>query len=198
MVAASLIPGWFFEVLDILNEIDDQAVKSRVRCSASIFTRYHDAKDLPANFIAIGDSIMKLNPIFGHGCTQAVLGVAALDSTLRKACCTEVGSKAPPFLPANFSRDFFAAQRTKIEPIWDTTKIVDYGLPTTVPIPGESLSSGALIRWYQRRFQLLVFTDKDACSAIWHVRSFLAPQIDTIQPSLVLKVLWIAITHPNL
>jgi hypothetical protein len=61
---------------------------------------------------------------FRHGCTQAVLGLAALDSTLRKACCTEVGSKAPPYLPANLSRDFFAAQRTKIEPIWDTTKIV--------------------------------------------------------------------------
>jgi hypothetical protein len=39
-----------------------------------------------------------------------------------------------------------------------TRTSADYGLPTTVPIPGESLSSGALIRWYQRRFQLLVFT----------------------------------------
>jgi hypothetical protein len=32
----------------------------------SIFTRYHDANNLPVNFIAIGDSIMKLNPIFGY------------------------------------------------------------------------------------------------------------------------------------
>lgn len=33
--------------------------------------------------------------------------------------------------------------------------LVDYGVPTTEPLPGESLSSGAYLRWYSKRVQRL-------------------------------------------
>ncbi|KAK0501777.1 hypothetical protein EDD18DRAFT_748896 [Armillaria luteobubalina] len=75
---------------------------------------------------------------------------------------------------------------------------LDYMYPTTVPIPGETLSQSSWLRWYMKRLTILSFTDNQAASALWHVRTLLAPSIDTFQPGLIFKVLWNLFKDPFL
>jgi hypothetical protein len=86
MVMDVPLPEWIFQMLDMLNEnVQVQASISvsylRVRKyhlpllatmhSLKIFTapsyyyRFHQAVNLPSNWVALGDSIMRINPVFG-------------------------------------------------------------------------------------------------------------------------------------
>jgi hypothetical protein len=63
---------------------------------------YHKTKNLPQNFVAIGDSIMRSSPVYGLGVTKACVGAAKLEGIL----ATTQG----PDLPKNFSKTFFQRQ----------------------------------------------------------------------------------------
>lgn len=63
---------------------------------------YHKTKDLPYNFVAIGDSIMMSSPVYGLGVVKSCVGAAKLEGIL----ATTQG----PDLPKNFSKTFFQRQ----------------------------------------------------------------------------------------
>ncbi|KAF8914820.1 hypothetical protein CPB85DRAFT_1297187 [Mucidula mucida] len=150
------IPEWFMTFLDMLKEIEDTRTYSPVRIPPSFFVHYEKTAGIPPNFIAIGDSVCRVNSIFGQGCSKALIGAAALNTLLLRIQPSSRGN----LLPKNFSRQFFTSQASKI----------NYGNPTTVPIAGERLDSGALM-W---RNVMMIDT-------VW---------IDFFQPFLLLKVLW--------
>jgi hypothetical protein len=75
-------PDWFYQFLDVLAEVEDTMTCSSVRVgkpsstsesrldlhplvAPTTYIRYHGAPYLPRNWIAIGDSIMSVNPVFG-------------------------------------------------------------------------------------------------------------------------------------
>jgi len=194
MVVSEPLPSWFFRLLQMLHEVVDSMMVDSLRIPPASFVRYHQARDLPANYIAIGDSVMCLNPVFGQGTTKAMFGVLSAGSILRSICDSK--ESAPLVLPQDFSARFFELQNAKIEPLWQGTKMADYGRQSTIPAPGETLSDGSFLRWYLRRLVIVSFQDKQAGSALWHVNMFLAPGIDYFQPGLLVKVLWSIITHP--
>ncbi|KAJ7840164.1 hypothetical protein B0H14DRAFT_3140542 [Mycena olivaceomarginata] len=146
------IPCWIFEILDMLEEIEDSAVVSVLKLAPTSYIRYHKATNLPSNFIAVGDSIMTVNPTFGEGCTKAFRGALCLHNVLRRVKTTR------NTLPANFSTKFFLEQFDKIDWAWQNTRLMDYGIPKTEPLPGESLSSGSYLRWYIAQLQRLSIT----------------------------------------
>ncbi|KAK0188416.1 hypothetical protein F5146DRAFT_1055146 [Armillaria mellea] len=180
LVTEKPIPQSFFDLLDALDEVQDTMTCSKVNFLGSSYIRYEKGVKLPSNLIALGDSVMKVNPIYGHGCTKAFFGAICLNVLLQNL--TEIHE--------SFSNRFFRMQAEKITPLWNGTKVGDYLYPTTVPIPGETLSHGSWLRWYMKRLTILSFTDDQAASALWHVRTLLAPSIDTLQPGLVFKVMW--------
>ena len=77
------IPEWFFQLLDLLHEVEDSMTIAHVRvrkCPSQFaliylhgirwpaptsYIRYKQADNLPNNWIAIGDSVMRVNPIYG-------------------------------------------------------------------------------------------------------------------------------------
>ncbi|KAF8219398.1 hypothetical protein L208DRAFT_1418297, partial [Tricholoma matsutake] len=59
------IPEWCFQLLDELHDVEYSVPISTVRLPPLSYIRYHQAPDLPKNWIAIGDSVMKVNPIYG-------------------------------------------------------------------------------------------------------------------------------------
>ncbi|KAK0489411.1 hypothetical protein IW261DRAFT_413502 [Armillaria novae-zelandiae] len=183
------IPDWFFSCLDILGEVQDSMTCSRVRVPPTSYVRFENAVNLPSNWVAIGDSVMRVNPVFGQGCTKALLGAVCLNTML-------VGVKTPVALPRKFSQIFFRTHGAKIAPLWTGVKAGDYGYETTIPVPGEHLSKGWFLRWYIRKLHILAFTDKQAGSSLWHVKMFLAPPIDNMQLGLVLKIAWNFIRDP--
>ncbi|SJL13850.1 uncharacterized protein ARMOST_17299 [Armillaria ostoyae] len=178
--------GWF-AMLDMLKEVQDTMTCSQVRIAPSTWIRYERGVNLPSNWIAAGDSVMRVNPFFGHGCSKAIYGAICLNKLLQTVAVS---------IPKGFSKKYFRMHVDKIEPLWSMTKVVDYAFATTVPVPGETLSEGAWLRWYIKKLTDLSFTDAQAGSAIWHFGVLLAPPTDLLQLTLVLKVVWHLIKCP--
>ncbi|KAJ7468269.1 hypothetical protein B0H11DRAFT_1813877 [Mycena galericulata] len=185
LLAVQPIPGWVHELLDMLEEVQDSAVVSLLKVAPTSYIRYHQATNLPSNWIALGDSVMTLNPLFGEGCTKAFRCALALHNVLRAALITS-GNTLPP----DFSTKFFGEQYNKTDLAWQNTRLTDYGVATTEPIQGESLSSGAYLRWYITHLQHLAITDDHAGLVMYNAASGVASPIDAFHPHLVAKVLW--------
>ncbi|KAF8232122.1 hypothetical protein L208DRAFT_1436786 [Tricholoma matsutake] len=190
IMLAKPMPGWCFQLLDELHDVEDSVAISTVRLPPLSYIRYHQAPDLPKNWIAIGDSVMKMNPIHGQGTSKAILGAVALNTVLRSQL-------SPGCLPANFSKLFFDAQAAKIDPMWEGTKTLDYGYECTIPVPGETLTAGRGFRWYSHRLNMVSFYDQQAGLAVWKGMQLLSPAIDLFNPKLVLKVLWDVLRRPS-
>ncbi|KAG6864006.1 hypothetical protein C0991_001153, partial [Blastosporella zonata] len=113
------IPDWFFQFLDMLHEVEDTMTFSYVRVPPSSYVQYHKAANLPKNWIAIGDSVMKINPADGQGCAKATIGAATLNTLLRSIALKPQEmrhDRSDPF--DDFSRKFFQVQKDKIESLW--------------------------------------------------------------------------------
>ncbi|KAK0188450.1 hypothetical protein F5146DRAFT_1225237 [Armillaria mellea] len=180
LVTEKPIPETFFKMLDMLDEVKDTMTCSQVRYPGSSHIRYEKAVNLPSNWVALGDSVMRVNPIYGQGCSKAILGAIYLDQLLRNA--TEI--------PKGFSKKYFSIHVEKIRPIWEGLKVSDYSFPETIPLPGETLSNGSWLRWYMKKLIVLAFTDDQAGSAVWRSKCLLAPSSETFQLGLILKVCW--------
>ncbi|KAJ7171764.1 hypothetical protein C8R43DRAFT_979363 [Mycena crocata] len=153
LITVQPIPDWVFQILDMLEEVKESAAVSLVKVPPTTYIRYHQATNLPTNWIALGDSVMTLNPLSSEGCTMAFKGALSLNNVLR-AARNQYGSALPP----TFSTKFFMELFEKTDMAWQNTRLMDYAVPTTEPIPGESLSSGAYVRWYTKHLQHLAIT----------------------------------------
>ncbi|KAF7308200.1 hypothetical protein HMN09_00667800 [Mycena chlorophos] len=181
------IPNWLLQTIDMLHEIEDTALVSLVKPPPTTYVRYHLANILPANFVALGDSVMTINPAFGEGCTKALRCAMALHKVL-------LSRNARKTIPESFSADFFREQRVRTEWMWKNTRTQDYAFPTTVPIEGESLASGRFMRWYLTGLQRLATMDAQAGTAIYDAVCGFASPIDALHPHLLAKVLWSSVT----
>jgi hypothetical protein len=86
LILSKPIPSWFLRLLDMLHEAEDSMDHNSIRIreldhiqlqhiisetefglasDPAAYVRYHKCKDLPANYIAVGDSAMCVNPVFG-------------------------------------------------------------------------------------------------------------------------------------
>lgn len=93
---------------------------------------YTKAQDIPPNYLAIGDSVTALNPIFAQGFTKVCMGSLILDYMLRKLSVTanapglrggDSASATKTRVPTNFAKDFFAAVQDKVDDgFWAETK----------------------------------------------------------------------------
>ncbi|KAK0202371.1 hypothetical protein DFS33DRAFT_1275483 [Desarmillaria ectypa] len=203
IVTRDPIPSWFFQILDMLEGVKDTLTCSQVPFSGASYITFDKAVNLPPNWIAIGDSVMKVNPLFGQvhisfkfsdrssnillycrqGIIKALMGAICLNTLLQKRDATAE-------IPKDFSAEFFEMQRNKISPFWEADKVWDYGYHTTVPIAGEKLADSWFLRWYTRQLIRLSFEDEQAGSILWHANMQLAPPIDAMHPGIVLKILW--------
>ncbi|KAK0466736.1 uncharacterized protein EV420DRAFT_645232 [Desarmillaria tabescens] len=110
IVTRDPIPRWIFQILDMLEEAKDTLTCSQVTFPGASYIRFDKAVNLPPNWIAIGDSVMKTNPLFGQGILKALMGAICLNTLLQKRDVTAE-------IPQNFSANFFEMQGNKISPI---------------------------------------------------------------------------------
>ncbi|KAJ7176567.1 hypothetical protein C8R46DRAFT_1213157 [Mycena filopes] len=187
LLGVQAIPDWVWAILDLLEEVEDSIVVALVSVPPTTYIRYHLAMNLPSNWVALGDSAMTVNPLFAEGCSKAFRGALALHKLLHSARVTNGNT-----LPSNFSSKYFAEMFDKTDWIWERTRLMDYGVPTTEPLSGEALSSGSYLRWYITWLQRLATTDDQAGLVFYNSSSGLGSSIDALHPALVLKVLWLA------
>lgn len=77
----------------------------------SYLFKYQESKGLPTNFVALGDAVCRVNPLYGHGFAKALAGATCLNTLLNR-------TRNAPTLPKTFSKDFFELHAKKIVPMW--------------------------------------------------------------------------------
>ncbi|KAJ3756973.1 hypothetical protein EV360DRAFT_84459 [Lentinula raphanica] len=210
------IPKWIVKALDILEESEPETSFSHMFVPPTTYIKYHEVANLPSNFVAIGDSAMSsklttfdfvlniwlimslsrrftilfngsVDPIYGQGCTKALLGAAVLHNALSSVSLHME-------LPKDLSKKFFEANFQKTDNFWQLTRILDYEIPCTIPIPGEDLQSGGSIRWYLRRLLILATKDEQAAEVAWEGSMALGTSVDLFHPWMVLKIIFNSFT----
>ncbi|KZT32412.1 hypothetical protein SISSUDRAFT_1028503 [Sistotremastrum suecicum HHB10207 ss-3] len=191
--SAEPLPNYLFQIMDALedNECDRSATYNDIRASPSHFVKYHEIVErLPTNLIAIGDSVIKLNPVKGQGCTKAMIGAVTLAAVLHECDQIPHAKYAQRILPPSFGKIFWSRQNKRTKSIWEQFKHEDYGWNTTIPAEGEDLSQGAFMRWYTRNLFSVASKNDDVAAVVYNCAMFLAPGSDVLAPGIVLRVVW--------
>ncbi|KAF5384566.1 hypothetical protein D9757_006481 [Collybiopsis confluens] len=183
LVGTAPVPEWVFQCVDILEEAQVEINYSHVRIPPSTYIRYHQGINLPSNFVASGDSIMSVDPLFGQGATKALLGAVSIRTVLSKL-------GYPETIPGNFSELYFKEQHDRTHQYWQGTRMIAYGHPFTIPIPGDDLKAGTFIRWYSGKLRSLAVKDMAASSAIWNSTMGFGTPVDIFHPALLIKTFW--------
>lgn len=117
LYGAERIPSWFLELLDWLeeHEVECYPWSTHVNAGPLRWVRYQDVNGksgaLPTNWVALGDAVMKLNPVYGQGCSKANVDAITLDGVLRAIPSDHFGT-------ANVSSRFFRAQVPRVAGSW--------------------------------------------------------------------------------
>ncbi|KAF8492265.1 hypothetical protein JB92DRAFT_3003916 [Gautieria morchelliformis] len=198
MVVLRPVPDWIFRRLELFEQEKVPATYVYARCPPSVYIQYHLAKNIPSNFIAIGDSVLTLNPVRGQGCTKACVEAVTLNSLPIKCAATPTGNTKGTgnLLPKDFSRNFFHLQAKRTGALWSvaTYKSEDYAWKTTTPAKGDSLESGAWKRAYGKALLQLAIKDRDVSAVFWHAGNWLTPSTELFSPIIILKLAWMQVS----
>ncbi|KAF8577645.1 hypothetical protein K439DRAFT_1639514 [Ramaria rubella] len=183
------IPDWIYSTLDLLEAEEVPFTCKLTRCPPSVYVRYNRAQGLPSNFIALGDSVLQINPVRGQGCTKACVEAVSLNALLSK--CVPLANGTHCSLPADFGQKFFAVQAHRTGPLWTLYKSEDYGWKTTIPAKGDDLASTcAWNRAFVTNINQLVRTDREVAAVWLHVMHWVAPPTDLFSPFILRKMVW--------
>ncbi|KAF8586683.1 hypothetical protein K439DRAFT_1386739 [Ramaria rubella] len=176
------IPSYVLDFLDVLENTAVPKAWHFIRIPPLSFVKYHEAHELPSNFVALGDATCQLNPIHGQGVTMSTICAVTLNAAL--------ASNEGTILSRNFSQHHFNKQASRLQGAWDANKSDDYGFSTTTPTRGETLSHGWFRRWYGSHLLEIASKDGDVATILWYIESFLRPATDVFSPSILRKVAW--------
>ncbi|KAG8887484.1 hypothetical protein FRB98_009565 [Tulasnella sp. 332] len=184
---AEATPQWIFKLYDLLEQLGEECSPwfADYHPGKMSLIKYHEAPQgtLPSNWVAMGDAIVKLNPIYGQGCGKAMMDVVTLDSLLR-----HVPSQQD--LPLDFSEKFFQKTIARTGGMWDGNKANDYGFPTTHPAKGETLEVNAFARAFGRNFLYAGLQSHKVQTTFIHITAGLVPRTDAFAPSILIRVAW--------
>ncbi|KZS94231.1 hypothetical protein SISNIDRAFT_549413 [Sistotremastrum niveocremeum HHB9708] len=190
---AEPFPSFVFPFLDALeeNNCGASATYFDTRCPPCHSIKYHEVADmLPSNLIALGDSVMRVNPVRGQGCTKAMIGAATLSGALQRCEPIFDQSSGRDILPHDFGMTFWKRHNKRIASLWVQTKADDYNWATTVPVEGETLKKGAFLRWYGRNFLNVAYHNERIAAVLHNSSMFIAPGTDAISPDIAIRVVW--------
>lgn len=176
------IPEWLVKTVRVLVDEGSPHDFASAQIASCTLLNYHQMTRHPANFIALGDSVMLLNPVFGQGCVKAMAGVLTLDSMLR--------DRLPGKLPSSFPKQFFQKQAERTKNYWVSNKAADYGYPTTEPTMGETRANGAALRWMSMAILMAAEIDSEIGGLLLVVRHLLAPETAFFRPKILGKIVW--------
>ncbi|KAJ7785634.1 hypothetical protein B0H16DRAFT_1400210 [Mycena metata] len=177
------IAPWLVETVTLLCEQGDASF-CHTNMPTQSYIEYHrvPARNLPSNFVAIGDATLQLNPLHGQGFAKAMLNGIALDALLRSLNTTS--------LPRDFSAKFFKKNAVYTKGLWDATRLQDYAYPTCRPMEGETHETGRFMRWFGDKLVTAALRDEEVATAMWTVRHLLAADSALFAPTVLWKVLW--------
>ncbi|KAF8607790.1 hypothetical protein BDV93DRAFT_603567 [Ceratobasidium sp. AG-I] len=146
----------------------------------------------PSNFVAIGDSFLRVNPTYGQGISKALVDVASLNGALLDtALAANPAANASGWsLPSGFSSEMLTRQTPRVVHMWDSTKDSDYGRRGTELVPGESPELGEFGRTYWKGVVHVAGKNKYVAADVIKATQLVAPPLDLLRPSLFVRAMW--------
>ncbi|GGM71002.1 hypothetical protein GCM10011609_03400 [Lentzea pudingi] len=138
----------------------------------SRWNRFHQVPDWPRGLLALGDSVVSLNPVHGHGLTVAALNCTALHGLLREH---DLANE-----PQVFQR---AVARTAKIP-WTSVTTTDLGWSTRkLPLTTR------LRQWYSGRVLAVIPGDRQVHRASVRISQLLDHPATLLRPAVLVRVL---------
>jgi len=142
------------------------------RVGSSVRRRYEKAARLPEGFIAIGDSLCFVNPVYGQGMTLAALAAQWFGT------CLEAGQD-------QLTKRYFDGVTKFVDQAWSMSVGGDLRFPDVV---GERTRSGALINAYLGRLLRVASVDAVVGRRFLDVANFLSKPESLFSPSMLFRV----------
>ncbi|PAE44223.1 NAD(P)/FAD-dependent oxidoreductase [Bacillus sp. 7884-1] len=165
--------------LDIYQEIANGLPLTKTsiyRIPKIVWRRYDTIENLPTGLLLIGDTICRIDPVFGQGMSIAILEALALQKLLQKH------KDELPLIPAAFHKK--AAKI--ISPIWNMVITEDFRYPST---NGKRPVGLLFQQWYARKIFLLSSQNKEVYDAFVKVMNLVRPISSLMTPSIIKSVL---------
>ncbi|MDQ1145728.1 2-polyprenyl-6-methoxyphenol hydroxylase-like FAD-dependent oxidoreductase [Bacillus sp. SORGH_AS 510] len=165
--------------LDIYQEIKDATPltsTSVYRVPGINWNQFQQVKHFPDRLIVIGDTICRIDPVFGQGMSIAVLEALALQKLLQSYSDSirKVITK------------FHKHAAKIISPIWNMVINEDFRYPETM---GKKPIGLFIQQWYARNIFLLSSQNQYIYSSLFKVMNLIQPMIILMQPRILKTVL---------
>lgn len=150
---------------------------------------YHYEKiELPPGFLALGDAVCALCPIYGQGMTVSAMGAIALRNWLKQENASHVSA-----LELNTS-DFQKRLAKTTSLAWTLATTQDLGFPKTEQRPTRNLDRssdklGKLMRWYNRQLMKGTSSRPELHALVLEVGQMLKSPLAFYHPKIIWRVL---------
>jgi 2-polyprenyl-6-methoxyphenol hydroxylase-like FAD-dependent oxidoreductase len=149
---------------------------SVVRYQASRLRHFEELADVPAGYLALGDSICSFNPIYGQGMTCAAMEAVELGRLLDE-------SAGPS---AELSRQYYQRAAKIVATPWQFATGADFNYPET---SGDRPRGIRLKNAYAKRVQLAAMVDPQIRLLFTSVQHLIVDPAELTKPATVARVL---------
>ncbi|KAF8328078.1 uncharacterized protein EI90DRAFT_3065502 [Cantharellus anzutake] len=180
---------WVYELFDLFREsqVDDEIQILPAKLSTSWYIDYLSAPT-PNNFVAVGDSVMFVNPLFAQGMMKALGSVTVLNTALHRHITDSTPDANVASLP--ISRSYFELANQICIPIYDLNRSLDFGFLSSTPQEGDTLEYGARFRAYWKYLNQASQKNTMVANTLDGVVHGVRPGVDLFNPIIVARVLW--------
>ena len=170
--AAATLPAPELDTL--LRGMGDLGPVATHRLISSKRRRYEKLKDVPAGFLALGDSVCSFNPIYGQGMSSAVLQAVALGE-----CLAAYGNGG------ELVKAFYRRAAKVIATPWQIAVGADFAYPESM---GPKPVGTDLVNRYLERVLTAAQVSPEVNTAMILVQNLLASPSTLLRPSMVRTV----------
>jgi 2-polyprenyl-6-methoxyphenol hydroxylase-like FAD-dependent oxidoreductase len=163
---------------DIYQEIKDATSLSKTsvyKVPQITWKHFEKAKNLPDGLLLIGDTICRIDPVFGQGMSIAVLEALALQKMFNKDTNLQ-----------RITKKFHRQSKNIISPIWRMVLAEDFRYSETT---GKKPAGLSVQQWYAKKVFLLSSQDLFTYDSFVKVMNLVKPITILMHPKIIIRVL---------
>ncbi|WHY64929.1 FAD-dependent oxidoreductase [Neobacillus sp. SuZ13] len=165
--------------LDIYHEIKDAfplSGTSVYRVPHIVWRQFNRVKNLPDGLLLIGDTVCRIDPVFGQGMSIAVLAALKLKELLQ--------NESHDLL--KLTTNFHKQEAKIIAPIWNMVITEDFRYPET---NGKKPTGLFIQQWYAKKIFLLSSENQEIYNSFIKVMNLIRPMTILMSPRIIKQVL---------
>jgi 2-polyprenyl-6-methoxyphenol hydroxylase-like FAD-dependent oxidoreductase len=166
-------------IADLLRDAEPLTDPVAYTYPASRRRHFERLRQIPAGYVAIGDTVCSFHPVYAQGMTVAALEAITLGECLDRREPTD----------APMARNFYRRIATLVTSAWNMAVTADLAYTGT---EGRKPRGFALAQFYQRRLILATHVSPEIGNTLVRVEHLISPGSVLLRPTTIAKVLWAA------